>query len=130
MEELVPHLKVIMPIIMMLFIFVLKLWVVQIPKAPDYLKAIIDLPVSISFLGVAMCISYAISGGNKNVYHPEGVLFFTLSLFWSVLIIASGRCCNKLYSKSKWIAMTSCILLNYILAISCAFLSIKILTGA
>nr|WP_159465069.1 hypothetical protein [Scandinavium goeteborgense] len=129
MENIVPYLKIIMPIVMIIFIFILKLWVVQIPKAPDYLKAIIDLPISISFFGVAMCVSYAINVSKNDSYHPEGLFFFAVSLMWSILIIASGRCCIKLYSKSKWAMMGSCIVLNYILASVCALLSIKIIIG-
>jgi len=129
MEEIVPYLKIIMPLVMIVFIFFLKLWVVQIPKAPDYLKAIIDLPISISFFGVAMCVSYSISASKNSSYPPEGVLFFAVSLLWSVLIIASGRCCIKLYSRSRWKMMGSCIVLNYILASVCALLSIKIIVG-
>lgn len=129
MEMVGSYLKVIMPITMIALSFFLKLWIVNIPKAPDYLKAIIELPVTISFLGVAMFISYAITTGVDGKQHSDGIAYFAISLFLTLIVIAAWRCCCTLFNKEYWKRMVLCSILNYVMAIFCAVISIAMVVG-
>lgn len=130
MEIVGSYLKIIMPIIMLGLTFFLKLWVVNIPKAPDYMKAIIELPVSISLLSVAMFISYTITLGSDGKQHSDGMVYFVLSLTLTLIVIAIWRGCCALFNRECWCRMVICTSINYAMAVACAIFSIMMVAGA
>lgn len=129
MEIVGSNLKIIMPVTMLGLTFLLKLWVVNVPKAPDYLKALIELPVSISLLSVAMFISYSITVGVNGKQHSDGIAFFALALFITLIVIAIWRGCCILFNKECWFALGLCSIGNYALAVSYAIFSIVMVAG-
>lgn len=129
MENIGSYLKIIMPLTMLGFTFLLKLWVINIPKAPDYLKALIELPVSIALLSVAMFISYSITIGENGKQHSDGIAFFAASLLITLIVIAIWRGCCTLFNKERWVSLSFCSILNYAIAVSGAIFSIVMVAG-
>lgn|GEM_PF-1633169 len=70
--------EVILPSILLLIAFCLKLFIDRTVDIPQTLKAICELPVDIMFLSMSFGVGYTISKNNSE----DGLVF----LFWSLLL--------------------------------------------
>lgn len=79
--------EIILPSILLIIAFSLKLFIDRTVDIPQTLKAICELPVDIMFLAMSFGVGYTISKNNSS----EGLIFLFWSLLLSILVIVLWR---------------------------------------
>jgi hypothetical protein len=117
------HLDIILPIVLLVLAFFLKLSIDRTIKAPNVIQAICELPVDIVFLSLSFLIAFTIS----NKTETSKGLFFTLGfIVVSVIIVIIWRKSLKLYDlKNKFWILLLCV--NLIISIFSLFQSMDVL---
>lgn len=119
------HLDIILPILLLFLTYGVKLLVDQAVEVPMAIKSLCELPIDIIFLSMSFLIAIIISSNeNRNASFLCIMIFFFLSLIIVLLSKRSILNFDKRINKN-WILYLS---INFLIAIVCLGISIKILT--
>ncbi|WP_420553277.1 hypothetical protein [Tenacibaculum aiptasiae] len=101
------HLDIILPLVLLVLAFFLKLSIDRTIKAPNVIQAICELPVDMIFLSLSFLIAFTIS----NTSGTSKGLFFTLGfIVIAIIIVIIWRKSIKLYdSKNKLWVLLLCL---------------------
>lgn len=104
-----PWIEIALPGVLLLAKFLLKLVVDRSATLPDFISAILALPVDIVFLSASLLAGYVISSP-ANV--KEGLILFIGCICLSLVIVFLWRRSDGLFAKDRYLVAGTLGLLN------------------
>lgn len=92
------YLNVILPLILVLMAFILKLVVDKEVDLPSSIQAIIELPIDLIFLAITFYVATILS--NSSIQN-EGLLYSFIGLFISIIVVLISKKCSKLFINKR-----------------------------
>lgn len=121
-----PWIEIALPGVLLFTKFLVKLVVDRSVTLPDFISAILALPVDIVFLSASLLAGYVISS-HGNV--KEGLAIFTGCICLSLIIVFFWRRSDGLFTKDRYLSAALVGLLNFGIATSTLLGSLSILTA-
>lgn len=122
MEEL----DIVLPIILVLIAFLLKLVVDKDVKIADAIQASIELPIDLMFLVITFSVAATLSSVHAQ---EKGLLYSFVGIVIAILVVFISKKNIKYFTsnkKSKWVIL---LLLNLIISIYGVKFSVDLLTS-
>lgn len=122
MEEL----DIVLPIILVLIAFLLKLVVDKDVKIADAIQASIELPIDLMFLAITFSVAATLSSVHAQ---EKGLLYSFVGIVIAILVVFISKKNIKYFTsnkKSKWVIL---LLLNLIISIYGVKFSVDLLTS-
>ncbi|MBK8725174.1 MAG: hypothetical protein IPL96_03715 [Holophagaceae bacterium] len=119
-------LELIMPAILLLLSFLLKLLIDRTAKIPDAISSALELPVDITFLAVSLVVGYTISPSGDAKF---GLACFGFYILVAIIIVFIWR--RSVFYFTIDMRKTTIFLgiFNYFLSTTAIVVSIKLVTG-
>ena len=121
-----PWIEIALPGVLLLAKFLLKLVVDRSASLPDFISAILALPVDIVFLSASLLAGHVISSPD-NV--KEGLILFTGCICLSLVIVLIWRRSEGQFTKDKPLAAATLGLINIGAATTTLVYSLSLLTA-
>jgi len=121
-----PWIEIALPGVLMLAKFLVKLVVDRSATLPDFISAILALPVDIVFLSASLLAGHVISSPNNL---KEGLVLFMGCICLSIVIVFLWRRSDGQFTKDRYLAAASCGLLNIGTATATLVYSLSLLTS-
>jgi hypothetical protein len=121
-----PWIEIALPGLLMFAKFLVKLVVGRSASLPDFVSAILALPVDIIFLSASLLAGYVISSPKNS---KEGLILFMACICLSIIIVLLWRKSEGQFTKDKYISAISCGLLNMGMATATLVFSLSLLTS-
>lgn len=119
------HLDVVLPAILVLMAFILKIVVDRTATLPDLISATLELPVDMAVLATSFIISFTIASPKNSA---SGLLHFTVYIFSSILVVVLWRRSTKAFTADKlWLSLLLGAL-NYLLCLTGLWRSVALLS--
>lgn len=117
------HLEIILPIVILLLAFILKLSIDRSVDIPNLIQALCELPVDIIFLSVSFLVASIIT---KSPNSNDGLFFCFVFIVMAAIVVIIWRKSLKLYERGKtlWVFL---LLLNMLISTGTIFQSINVL---
>ncbi|WP_407477769.1 hypothetical protein [Elizabethkingia anophelis] len=117
------HLEIILPIVILLLAFILKLSIDRSVDVPNLIQALCELPVDIIFLSVSFLVASIIT---KSPNSNDGLFFCFVFIVMAAIVVIIWRKSLKLYERGKalWVFL---LLLNMLISTGTIFQSINVL---
>lgn len=117
------HLEIILPIVILLLAFILKLSIDRSVDIPNLIQALCELPVDIIFLSVSFLVASIIT---KSPNSNDGLFFCFVFIVTAAIVVIIWRKSLKLYERGKtlWVFL---LLLNMLISTGTIFQSINVL---
>ncbi|MFY3705919.1 hypothetical protein ACOTD8_20340 [Achromobacter dolens] len=121
-----PWIEIALPGVLLLVKFFVKLTVDRSASLPDFISAMLALPVDVVFLSASLTAAHVISSPHSL---KEGVPIFAACLGLSLLIVFIWRRSESQFTKDRYATAGSLGLFNVLLS-SCALIySLSLLTA-
>ena len=120
-----PWFEIALPGVLLLAKFLLKLVVDRSATLPDFISAILALPVDIVFLSASLLAGHVISSSSNL---KEGLVFFIGCICLSLVIVLLWRRSDRLFTKDRYIMAATCGILNIGMAMTTLVYSLSLLT--
>ena len=121
-----PWIEIALPGALLLAKFLLKLIVDRSATLPDFISAILALPVDIVFLSASLLAGYAISSPH-NV--KEGLVLFIGCICLSLVIVFIWRRSDGQFTRDRYLAAATLGLLNVAAATATLVYSLSLLAA-
>lgn len=121
-----PWIEIALPGVLLLSKFLLKLFIDRSASLPDFISAILALPVDIVFLTASLLAGHVISS-TSNI--KEGLVLFNGCLCLSLVIVFLWRRSDLHFTKDKYLAAATLGLLNITTATAALVYSLSLLTA-
>lgn len=119
-----PWIEIVLPGMLLLAKFALKLFVDRSATFPDFISALLALPVDVVFLAASLLAGHAIA----NPTNPKGALgLFIACLVAAVFIIVFWRRSDDLFSKDRYVLTGGLAFLNYGISLFALFVALSLL---
>lgn len=118
--------EIALPGVLLFAKFLVKLIIDRSVTLPDFISAILALPVDIVFLSASLLAGYVISSSG-NV--KEGLILFTGCICLSLVIVFLWRRSDGQFTKDKYLAAATLGLLNVGMATATLVYSVSLLTA-
>ncbi len=117
------QLEIVLPILLLLLAFILKLSIDRSIDVPNLIQAICELPVDMEFLSISFLIAYTIA---KDADTSKGLFFCIFFILIAVVVVILWRKCLKQFTKGNklWILL---LCINIALSSLSLFQSMKVL---
>lgn len=121
-----PWIEIALPGVLLLAKFLLKLVVDRSATLPDFISAILALPVDVVFLSASLLAGHVISSPSSP---REGLVLFIGCICLSLVIVLLWRRSDGLFTKDKYLAAGILGLLNIGAATATLVYSLSLLTA-
>lgn len=121
-----PWIEIALPGVLLLAKFLVKLVVDRSATLPDFISAILALPVDIVFLSASLLAGHVISSPNDL---KGGLVLFMGCICLSLVIVLLWRRSEGYFTKDRYIAAAVSGLLNIVLAAVTLVYSLSLLTA-
>lgn len=118
------QLDVILPTIVLLLAFVMKLLVDQAATVPLAIETTYALPIDIVFLAITFAAAYAIS---KPDNAGSGLVYFAVFIGVAMLTVFMSRRSTHLFDRDKRKVSAALFLLNFAVSMTTLILSVHLL---
>jgi hypothetical protein len=116
-----------MPIILIGFAFLLKLFIDRTVTVPDTISSILDLPADIAFFSLSVIFSFTIA---KPENRDNGLIYFAGFIVLSLLVIFLWRRSLSTFSAGKRLIPAVAGLVNYVITLFMAIHAINLMRAA
>jgi len=117
--------EIALPGVLLIAKFLVKLFVDRSATLPDFISAILALPVDIIFLSASLLAGHVISSPNDP---KERLAIFMGCICLSLVIVVLWRRSEGYFTKDRYVAAASSGLLNFMLAAATLIYSLSHLT--
>jgi len=121
-----PWIEIALPGVLLLAKFLVKLVVDRSATLPDFISAILALPVDVVFLSASLLAGHVISSPSNL---REGLVLFMGCICLSIVIVFLWRRSEGQFTKDRYIAAATCGLLNIGAATATLVYSLSLLTA-
>jgi hypothetical protein len=126
MRYLMKAIELIMPLILIVLAFLLKLFIDRTVTAPDALAALLDLPADIAFFSISLIVSFTIAApSNRDV----GMLWFAAYIVMSAFVIFLWRRSLSTFNAGRKFVPAVAGIVNYVITVSMAMHALNLVTG-
>jgi len=116
----------ILPPAILFLAFLIKLFIDQAVELPDFVSAVLELPVDIQFLSLSFAAAIAIA---KKVESSFGLLLFIAYVIAAIVTTIFWRRSIGLFDKEKLVKCTLLGILNYSISVPLLVYTITLLTN-
>lgn len=120
------YIQYILPVVLLLMAFLLKLLIDQTATLPLFLRAIVEFPVDVAFLATSFTAAFTLS---RTAEQNAGLLYFCAFLIGTILIVFCWRRAIRLFEAGRYWSMFFLSSFNYGVAITGLVLAIGMLCG-
>ncbi len=120
-------LEILLPGAILVLAFVFKLFVDRIATAPDFIKALLELPVDIAFLAISLVAAFTISNRSRAA---EGLFAFVIYVVVAVLAVVLWRRSLSLFDADNHWSLAGVAILGYCICVFGLIYAVKLVTGA
>lgn len=114
-----------LPAIMLLLVFLLKLFLDRSANTADIVQGVLELPVEISFLSVSFIAAFILSkAGNVD----GGLLCFISYIVISIVVIVLWRRSNRAFLEDKLVRSSIMAVVNYGASLAILVQAIRLLS--
>ena len=116
-------LGVVMPIVLLVFAFLLKLLIDRSATVPNVVRSVFELPVDVAFLAMTFVVAFTLGAPEHSTV---GLFFFMLYIVGSILVVLLWRRSERCYEQNhRWRAgvIAAC---NYLLCTFGTVLAIRL----
>lgn len=121
-----PWIEIALPGVLLLAKFLVKLVVDRSATLPDFISAILALPVDIVFLSASLLAGHVISSPSNL---KERLVLFMGCICLSLVIVVLWRRSDGLFTKDRYMVAATCGLLNMVVAATTLVYSLSLLTS-
>lgn len=107
------HLDIVLPIILIIIAFLLKLFMDRNATLPHFIKSLYELPVDIVFLGLTFTTAFTISEAS---HMAKGMFYLFVFLVIALINVVLWRRSTTLYEQTSYSWASSLFVLNATIA--------------
>lgn len=118
--------EIIMPIILIGFAFLLKLFIDRTVTIPDAISSVLDLPADIAFFSLSVIVSFTIM---KPENRDEGLISFAAAIVLSLIVVFLWRRSLSTFNAGSTYIPVLTGILNYCITLTMAMYAIDLVVG-
>lgn len=119
--------ELVMPLILIGFAFLLKLFIDRTVTVPDTITSILDLPADIAFFSLSIIVSFTIA---KPENRDSGLMYFAAFIVLSLLVVFLWRRSLSTFSAGHRLVPAVAGVLNYAITLLMAVYAVNLVTAA
>jgi hypothetical protein len=120
-------LEIWLPGCILVLAFVLKLFVDRVAGVPDFIAALIELPVDIAFLAISLVAAFTISDQSHT---SKGLIAFVIYVVGAVIVVFLWRRSQSLFVADQHLPSAGVAILGYVLCINGLIYAVGLVSGA